>query len=143
MRDFMNIAEGLTPDPSNPNAYWFRFVEPTEVYEAVGLSDSNTWIGRSRAITTVFRKRTVGPNDLFAFLPGGLFLVEDGMGKQIKFVLPKPPLEKSYGELPESKRAIERLGEQGKIETAERYTGPINWRPELLRLPELHPQLID
>lgn len=144
MRDLINIAEGLVPSPTNPHAFWFRFTGPKTVYQLVGHSPSNAYYGASRIIAGVYQKREIGPDELFALIPGGLFIVENGVGHTVKLEPPKgSPFEKSYGDPPESKHSLDQLAKAGKIESVEPHEGKVNWRPELIDFPEYHPQVID
>ncbi len=77
---------------------FFRFRKPVRWFREVGLSPSNTCIGRSRAIDTVHEQVLAEPGDVVHLLVGGTFLVrQNGDVEEGRFKLPKPILEKSYG----------------------------------------------
>ena len=77
---------------------YFAFQKPVRWFRAVGLSDSNTYIGASRAIDTVHAQVLAEPGDVIHSLGGGTFLVRaDGRIETGRFKLPKHIFEKTYG----------------------------------------------
>jgi hypothetical protein len=59
------------------NAY-FRVTAPFDCYVLVGLSDSNTYMGRSMICGNVYRKVTLRRGDQIHDLFGGVFVVRKG-----------------------------------------------------------------
>ena len=77
---------------------YFAFRKPVRWFRAIGLSDSNTHIGASRAIDTVHAQVLAEPGDVMHALVGGTFLVRaDGRIETGRFKLPKHLFEKTYG----------------------------------------------
>jgi len=77
---------------------YYEFDEAIRWFRAIGHSASNTYIGSSRAIDTVYEPTTINPGDQVHALLGGTFVVRaDGTVEEGKFKLPKHLFEKSYG----------------------------------------------
>ena len=90
--------------PVSARNSYFRTLQPFRFYRQVGRSLSNTWIGRSQAITNVHHALNAEPGDEFHALAGGLFVADRRNGAPsaapARLSPPKPPLEKSYGTQP-------------------------------------------
>lgn len=108
------------------NAF-FRVERPFRFYRQFGTSPSNTWIGASRVISNVYHALNAQPGDEMHALVGGLF-VADGCGPggtpsaaPARLSPPKPPLEKSYGSLPDADklRAMAKAGVVREIPRSE------------------------
>lgn len=69
---------------------YYTALEPFEVLRAVGTKPSNTYIGRSQVIDTVYETTTVNPGEELHDLVGGLFHV-DGENRPHEIRLTKPP----------------------------------------------------
>lgn len=71
-------------------------------YRQVGISLSNTWVGRSQAFNNVYEVLNSKEGDTLADLPGGLFMIDtDGLVSPILLRAPTPLFEKSMGPSPE------------------------------------------
>lgn len=70
------------------NKYYVA-LEPFEVLRASGSKPSNTWIGASQVIDTIYETVTVQPGEELHDLVGGLFHV-DGDGKPHETRLTQP-----------------------------------------------------
>lgn len=90
--------------PVSARNSFFRTLQPFRYYRQAGQSPSNTWIGRSQAITNVHHALNAEPGDEFHALVGGLYVADrrDGAPSAAPARLspPKPPLEKDYGSQP-------------------------------------------
>lgn len=94
---------------------YFEFDEPVRWFKAVGLSESNTWIGSSRVFDTVYEPTTVNPGDVVHALVGGTFLVrKDGQVETGRFNLPKSILEKTYGMRTTDQNRLEAMAKAGR-----------------------------
>lgn len=56
----------------------YAVAEPVIGYVIEGYVDSNTYVGSSRALATLYTALTIQPEDEIHDLPGGLFLVREG-----------------------------------------------------------------
>ena len=89
---------------------YFAVTRPFRVLVAVGRSDSNTWIGASRAIETRYEARNAQPGSIVHSLPGGTFLQDpDGALHQARLRKPKHILEKDYGGYSDDRRLDDML----------------------------------
>lgn len=134
------------------NAF-FRVERPFRFYRQFGLSPSNTWIGSSRVISNVYHALNAQPGDEMHALVGGLF-VADRVGPggtpsaaPARLSPPKPPLEKSYGTLPDSDtlRAMAKAGLVREIPRSEarplEYAAVRNAAGRQLQ--EYHPEVVE
>ncbi|MDW9481700.1 hypothetical protein GOB57_23925 [Sinorhizobium meliloti] len=121
---------------------YFETIEPVFYFEKIGISLSNTYIGRMRAFDNVYIGRNSEPDDVFHLLIGGDFVVgADGKVREITLWHPKPILEKTYGPLPKSSDVFERLAAQGIARRVPEPTGKTDYascRNNLPQLPENH-----
>lgn len=94
---------------------YFEFDEPIRWFKAVGLSPSNTYVGRSQAIDTVHRPVLVEPGDQIHALVGGTFVVRaDGTVECGRFTRPKHLFEKSYGGRTSDAALLEQMAKAGR-----------------------------
>jgi len=76
------------------NAY-FRVTASFDCYVHIGISDSNTYAGRSMLMGNVYRKLTLVPGDEIHDLFGGVFAVHAGNALRAQMQLPtKHPFER-------------------------------------------------
>lgn len=95
------------------NSY-YEFDKPVRWFKAVGTSVSNTSIGSSRCIDTVFEQTLANPGDTVHALFGGSFLVrKDGSVEEGRFRLPKHIFLKTYGPPELDTDILERLAKRG------------------------------
>lgn len=73
--------------PVNLTNTFFRVTAPFPVYVLDSIAESNTYVGRSRAFSNVYRRITAQPGDEVHALVGGVFLVRDGKTFQAQFQL--------------------------------------------------------
>lgn len=122
--------------------HYFETTEPVFYFEKIGISLSNTYIGRMRAFDNVYVGRNSEPEDVFHLLVGGDFIVgADGKVREIALWHPKPLLEKTYGPLPKSSDVFERLTTQGiarRISEPSEKTDYASCRKNMPELPENH-----
>lgn len=122
--------------------HYFETIEPVFYFEKIGISLSNTYIGRSRAFDNVYIGRNSEPEDVFHLLVGGNFVVgADGKVREIALWHPKPILEKTYGPLPKASDVFERLAVRGiarRVPEPTRKTDYASCRNNLPQLPENH-----
>lgn len=122
--------------------HYFETIEPVFYFEKIGISLSNTYIGRMRAFDNVYVGRNSEPEDVFHLLVGGDFVVSaDGKVREIAFWHPKPLLEKTYGPLPQSSDLFERLEKQGIARRVPEPRGKTDYascRKNQPELPENH-----
>jgi hypothetical protein len=71
----VKYRNNLTDESSNA---YFRVVAPFDCYALVGLSDSNTYAGRSMVCGNVYRKLSLQIGDEIHDLFGGVFVVAKG-----------------------------------------------------------------
>ncbi len=91
----MRYRNNLTD--KSQNAY-LVVTEPFEVYALAGHSDSNTWVGSSKALGNVYDRVTLKPGDEIHDLFGGVFAVIDGTAREVRTTISEKHLfEKSYG----------------------------------------------
>lgn len=84
---------------------YFEVVRPFRYYRQMGITESNTWIGRSQAFDNVYDVLNAKPGDVLHDLPGGTFLMDgEGKGWRIALMAPAPLLEHSYGANPEAEK---------------------------------------
>jgi hypothetical protein len=99
------------------NAF-FVVERPFRFYRQIGISQSNTWIGRSQVFTNVHHALNAVPGDEFHALVGGLFVADrrDGgpSAAPARLSAPKPPLEKNYGSQP-ADRILRGMVERGLV----------------------------
>ncbi|NTF16872.1 hypothetical protein G6L37_00335 [Agrobacterium rubi] len=103
----------------NFNDYYVT-TAPIFYLERLGYSDSNTWVGSSRATETIYAGKQSRDGDEFHLLVGGDFLVRDGKATSIDFWVPKHLFEKSYGGRDTAKKLFaefEKSGDARRIET--------------------------
>lgn len=81
---------------------YYEVVDPFFHFRIVGRAESNTYIGRSMALTKVHESRNAKPGSQIHALFGSLFLVEDGEARQVSFRIRKPILEKEYFRFPDT-----------------------------------------
>lgn len=81
----------------NPRNSYFEVVEPIFYFRPVGKALSNTWVGSSRVVDTVFAGCTAKPGDVFHCLVGGDFVAGSRELSGCSFQMPKHIFEKSYG----------------------------------------------
>lgn len=104
----------------NEESFW-KVNQPFRIYERYGTSDSNTWVGRSKALTANFWALNAKPGEQIHVLPGGTFLIrQDGTGAPIRFEPPKHIFEKTYGGAPTDTQRLERLTKLGRAETIDK-----------------------
>lgn len=96
----------------NFNEY-YEALEPVFYLERLGYAESNTWIGASQTLDTIFAGRQSRDGDEFHLLAGGDFLVRDGKATSITFWHPKHIFEKSYGGRNSSKELFGSLAKIG------------------------------
>ncbi|MCZ7861355.1 hypothetical protein O9X98_08095 [Agrobacterium salinitolerans] len=122
--------------------HYFETIEPVFYFEKIGISLSNTYIGRMRAFDNVYVGRNSQPEDVFHLLVGGDFVVgADGKVREIAMWHPKPLLEKTYGPLPKASDVFERLATQGIAKRVPEPTGKTDYascRNNMPQLPENH-----
>lgn len=122
--------------------HYFETIEPVFYFEKIGISLSNTYIGRSRAFDNVYVGRNSEPEDVFHLLVGGDFVVSAaGKVREIAFWHPKPLLEKTYGPRPQSSDLFERLAKQGVARRVPEPRGKADYascRNNQPQLPENH-----
>ena len=90
----MKYRNNLTDEWTNA---YFRVTEAFDCYVLVGLSDSNTHIGRSMVCGNVYRKITLKRGDEIHDLFGGVFVVQAGSREALpgRMLLPtKHPFER-------------------------------------------------
>ena len=69
---------------------YFSATRPFEAFINRGCTESNTYIGRSQAMATVYSREQVVPGDEVHDLAGGAFLVRDGaLVGELRFRLPE------------------------------------------------------
>lgn len=123
---------------------YYEVVEPIFYLDRVGYSPSNSWIGRSQVLESVFVGRNAVPGDEFHLLVGGDFLLhEDGSLSDVAFWIPKPIFEKSYGGSNTSRDLFVRLKKSGAVRRIAEPGYRIDYaaaRRET-KFPMTHPQL--
>ena len=91
------------------NAY-FRVIECFEVLRLIGISESNTWVGRSRMFGNVYERRILRPGDQVHDLFGGVFvLLGEAVFRARMKLSEKHPFEKTYGPPGEELWPVEKL----------------------------------
>jgi hypothetical protein len=103
----VKYRNNLTDESSNA---YFRVVESFDCYVRVGLSDSNTYAGRSMVCGNVYRKVTLKRGDEIHDLFGGVFVVREGAREALigRMLLPsKHPFER--GSDPEGAWPLDKL----------------------------------
>lgn len=130
---------------------FFRVEKPFRIYRQFGTSESNTWIGRSRVISNVYHALNVQPGDELHALVGGLFVADSRDGQPdaapARLAAPRPPLEKSYGAIPEDD-VLRRLAKQGVVREIPRSEARVVDYPAARAaaqrdLPERHPEVVE
>lgn len=132
----------------NLNSY-FAIEKPIRVFRHVGHSPSNTYVGASRAITTVKEAINARYGDVIHALVGGTFLVRDGEVFKISLRQPKPLLEKNYGIHISDKAFMEGYVKSGYAKEVSKSVGlssqqynEAGQKVSNNRLPELHQEII-
>ena len=130
---------------------FFRVEQPFRIYRQFGTSESNTWIGRSRVISNVYHALNVEPGDELHALVGGLFVADRRDGRPdaapARLAPPKPPLEKSYGSIPDGE-VLHRLAKHGVVREIPRSEARVVDYPAARAgaqraLPERHPEVVE
>ncbi len=124
---------------------YFKVVEPLRVWRHVGMSESNTYIGRSLAITTVKDAVDAVPGDELHDLPGGTFVTGPDGTFEVSLAPPVPILESRHHHvLPQTLVAglvsAGRLSEIRSPRAKVDYGAPRK-ATSANRLPRLHPDV--
>lgn len=106
--------------------HYYRLAEPVFYLDRMGWAKSNTYIGSSQVLDTIYVGRNAWPGDEFHLLAGGDFLLQaDGEIKDVSFWFPKHIFEKSYGGEPTSKGLFAELEKQGVVQRIEAPDGKL------------------
>jgi hypothetical protein len=112
----------------NMQNHYFETIEPVFYFEKIGISLSNTYIGRLRAFDNVYVGRNSEPDDVFHLLVGGDFVVNShGEVREIALWHPKSLLEKSYGPPRRASDVFELLSAQGIARQVPEPTGKTDY----------------
>jgi len=94
---------------------YFEFDEPVHWFRKIGTSASNTYVGRSQVLDTVYQLATIEPGDQVHALVGGTFVARaDGRVEEGVFRLPKHIFEKSYGPMDSDAAFLARVAAAGR-----------------------------
>jgi Holliday junction resolvase len=124
---------------------YYEVVESVYYFDRMGHSPSNSWIGRSQVLDSIFVGRNAYDQDEFHLLVGGDFLVrESGPVSDVRFWLPKPVFEKSYGGHNTSRALFAELEKSGEVVRIPAPKQKIDYAGSRKHkeFPETHPRLV-
>jgi hypothetical protein len=80
--------------------YYFKVTQPVKVFQQIGCTDSNTFVGSSKMLANVWKPLTLEPGDHILDLCGGLYALKKSDDKAVVITVKiseKHPFEKTYG----------------------------------------------
>lgn len=122
---------------------FYEVVEPFFHFRRVGHAESNTYIGRSMALTTVYESHNAEPGTQIHALVGGTFHIDGDEPHDIALNLPKPILEKTYFRRPDS-YYLDQLAARGALKVIDKPQAKIDYASgrKTKEFPPLSGQLI-
>jgi hypothetical protein len=114
------------------NNRFFKVTKKFDIFLRVGYSESNTWIGASRMLGSVYRKVSLRRGDEVQDLIGGLFVIrKSGEIFEAKMSIDeRHPFEKRYGAAPEQALPTDKLIEISR----EQATKPATYQPKVPKM---------